>query len=110
MHVDIDSKELFKGHPRVDQSLCCDADSLLKSLLLENKLALQLHQEAWLDLCLQVKSELPLSEAVNTSLDGFVNPYGFWQQLSDFVPKDAILVPCSSSHLPIRQLSFHRMG
>jgi acetolactate synthase-1/2/3 large subunit len=96
VHVDIDSKELSKGHPRVDQSLCCDADALFKSLVLENKLALHLHQESWLDLCLQVKKELPLSEAVNTSREGFVNPYDFWQQLSDIAPQDAILVPCSS--------------
>jgi acetolactate synthase-1/2/3 large subunit len=96
LQVDLDPRELAKGHPRVDQTFCCDADALLRSLLLENQITLSSHQEAWLALCQQVKAELPLSESSNTRREGYVNPYDFWLQLSELMPQDAILVPCSS--------------
>jgi acetolactate synthase-1/2/3 large subunit len=96
VQVDIDPKELAKGHPRVDQPHCCDAGALLCSLLLENRVVLSSHQESWYDLCQQVKVELPLSESTNTRRKGYINPYDFWQQLSEFLPQDAILIPCSS--------------
>lgn len=96
LQVDIDPKELAKGHPTVDQTFCCDADSLLRSLLVDCQIALSSHQEAWLALCKQVKAELPLSEDCNTRREGFVNPYDFWLRLSEIMPQDSILVPCSS--------------
>jgi len=96
IQVDVDPKELAKGHPKVDQAFCCDADSLLRSLLQETQITLAAHQEAWLAFCMQVKAELPLSEASNTRLEGHINPYDFWLWLSEVMPHDGILVPCSS--------------
>ena len=96
VQVDIDARELTKGHPEVSQHLCCDADDLLASLLADSQFKLMAHQQAWLQHCALVKSELPLSEAVNTRNPGSINPYDFWEQLSTVMPPQSLLIPCSS--------------
>ncbi|MEB3243203.1 MAG: thiamine pyrophosphate-binding protein [Cyanobacteriota bacterium] len=96
VQVDIDPKELNKGHPQVQQTYCCDADNFLLRLAGHDQFALKPHQEAWLSFCQRVKAALPLSESTNSRRQGFLNPYDFWQQLSSVLPEHAILVPCSS--------------
>ena len=96
IQVDIDPSELSKGHPRVDEPCCGDANEVLRRLLVEHLIALQPHQQEWLEHCRLVKVSLPLSEECNSRDPHFVNPYDFWEQLSGQLDGDSVLVPCSS--------------
>lgn len=96
IQVDIDPTELDKGHPDVDESCCADANLVLRSLILNNVIRLQAHQQEWLDHCQFVKLSLPLSEDANSRDLNYINPYDFWQQLSNQLDADSALIPSSS--------------
>ncbi|MDA7677485.1 thiamine pyrophosphate-binding protein [bacterium] len=96
IQVDIDPTELDKGHPYVDESCCGDANIVLRSLIFNNVIRLQPHQQEWLNHCQFVKLSLPLSEDSNIRDPKYINPYDFWLQLSDQLDADSSLVPCSS--------------
>jgi acetolactate synthase-1/2/3 large subunit len=96
VQVEIDPTELNKGHPHVDDSCCGDANEVLRELLVCHCIALQPHQQEWLDHCRLVKASLPLSEDCNSRNPPFINPYDFWEQLSEQLDGHSALVPCSS--------------
>lgn len=96
IQVDLDSDELSKGHPRVDETLCCDANSVLKALFQDYHLKAKPQQQKWIIFCRQVQEELPLNEPINSTHSNSINPYKFWEQLSRFLPDYSLLVPCSS--------------
>lgn len=96
IQVEIDPSELSKGHPKVDEPCCGDANEVLRQLLLEHCIALQPHQQDWLNHCRLVKDSLPLSEDCNSHNPQFINPYDFWEQLSGELDGNSALVPCSS--------------
>lgn len=91
VHVDIDSRELEKGHPRTAWPICADANALLEALLERD---LGEHGE-WLTYCRQVRQELPLLEA-NTTGAGFLSPYDVATTLGQLSKPDDIIIPCSS--------------
>ncbi|MEY4555037.1 MAG: hypothetical protein RL093_156, partial [Pseudomonadota bacterium] len=91
VHVDIDSRELEKGHPKTAWPICADANALLESLLGED---LGEHGE-WLAYCRQVRQEVPLLEA-NTTGPGFMSPYDVATALGSLSKPDDIVIPCSS--------------
>ena len=96
IQIDIDPTELNKGHPHVDEPCCGDANEVLNQLLLVYRIALQPHQQDWVEHCQLVKASLPLSEDCNSRDPHHINPYDFWEQLSDQLDGDSVLVPCSS--------------
>jgi len=96
IQVEIDPSELTKGHPQVDEPCCGDANQVLRELLVQHCIALQPHQQEWFNHCLLVKASLPLSEDCNSRDPHFINPYDFWEQLSNGLDRNSILVPCSS--------------
>jgi acetolactate synthase-1/2/3 large subunit len=96
IQVEIDPTELNKGHPRVEEKCCGDANEVLRTLLLGHGIALHPHQQEWLDHCRLVKATLPLSEDCNRRDLHYINPYDFWEQLSGQLDGDSALVPCSS--------------
>jgi acetolactate synthase-1/2/3 large subunit len=96
IQVEIDPNELTKGHPQVDEACCGDANEVLRELLMQHRIALQPHQQQWIDHCCMVKDSLPLSEDCNSRDPHFINPYDFWDQLSRALDGNSILVPCSS--------------
>lgn len=96
IQVEIDPSELGKGHPRIDEPCCGDANEVLRRLLVEHRIALQPHQQEWYEHCRLVKASLPLSEECNSRDPHFINPYDFWEQLSGQLDGDSALVPCSS--------------
>jgi len=96
IQVEIDPCELSKGHPRVDEPFCGDANDVLRALLVEHQAVLQPHQQEWINHCRMVKASLPLSEDFNSRDPHFINPYDFWEQLSNGLDENSILVPCSS--------------
>jgi len=96
IQVEIDPTELAKGHPEVDEPCCADANEVLHVLFLEHHIALQPHQQDWLEHCRLVKTSLPLSEDCNSRNPHYINPYDFWEQLSWQLDGNSTLVPCSS--------------
>ena len=96
IQVEIDSTELNKGHPRVEEKCCGDANEVLRELLVCHRIALQPHQQDWFDHCRLVKASLPLSEDCNSRDPNYINPYDFWEQLSGQLDGNSALVPCSS--------------
>ncbi|MBU4335797.1 MAG: thiamine pyrophosphate-binding protein [Actinobacteria bacterium] len=92
VQVDIDPAELAKGHPHVDVPWLGDADEALRAVL-----AGDLPTWApWLAECMQVRADLPTAEEVNTTADGFVDPFRFVQDLSNRCTPQDVVVPCSS--------------
>ena len=91
VHVDIDSRELEKGHPRTAWPICADANVLLEALLERD---LGAHGD-WLAYCRQVRREVPLLEA-NTTGPGFLSPYDVATTLGRLSKPDDIVIPCSS--------------
>jgi acetolactate synthase-1/2/3 large subunit len=96
VQVEIDQSELTKGHPRVEEAYCGDANPALQELLYTHLISLQPHQSAWREHCDMAKRSLPLSEDCNSRTSGFINPYDFWEQLSFVLNGDSALVPSSS--------------
>jgi acetolactate synthase-1/2/3 large subunit len=92
VQVDIDRSELEKGHPRVDLPLHCDANALLRELAARSYPA----YDEWFEFCRGVRAALPLREAANVTHDGYVDPYAFYQDLSEIACGNDVVVPCSS--------------
>ena len=94
VQVDIDKTELEKGHPELALGICADAFSLLKQLF-DKSVATPVWLD-WVNLARKVRLQMPLSEPVNGSFDGFLNPFEFALSLSDLCEDSDTVVPCSS--------------
>ncbi len=94
VQVDIDKTELEKGHPDIGLAICADASNLLRRLF-EKSVATPVWS-AWVDLARRVRVRIPLSEPINGSFDGFLNPYEFALSLSELCDEVDTVVPCSS--------------
>ncbi len=90
--VDIDPNELVKGHPRVDEPFCCDANEVLEAIVESTGQSF----EKWTEYAHYVREILPLNDAANRTSDGFVCPYSFFLRLSELAQRQDIIVPCSS--------------
>lgn len=100
IQIDIDSAELQKGHPKVDFALHADVNSALPQLLQDAEKYTSTVQLAarkdWLRLIKEIRQGLPLSESGNSRSTAYLNPFDFVQNLSEHIPPDAVIVPCSS--------------
>ncbi len=92
IQVDIDPEELAKPNPRVDVPVCADANGILYQLAQAD---LGDHS-AWLSFCRKVQQALPLSEPINVTGPGYLNPYDFALRLSDLAAASDVVIPCSS--------------
>ena len=92
IQVDIDPAELAKPNPRTTLAIEADADAFLSTLLSH---PLGEHSE-WLAFGQQVRAILPLSEACNTTPQGYLNPYDMVSKLSQLCEPGDHIVPCSS--------------
>ncbi|MCC6441351.1 MAG: thiamine pyrophosphate-binding protein [Rhodanobacteraceae bacterium] len=92
IQIDLDRAELEKGHPRIAQGLCVDANDMLTRLA---RMELGDHAE-WLAYARHVRDAVPAIEAVNSTADGYISPYRFVEHLSTLCRPDDIIVPCSS--------------
>lgn len=93
VQVDLDPVELSKGHPRVDVPWLADANDVLDALLRETDLP---GWPEWLSECARIRAALPLTESVNTTRDGYLDPYQFVLDLSGKATAADVIVPCSS--------------
>ena len=92
VQVDIDSAELSKGHPRVDLTICADANDFLLRVL-DGDLG---NHRDWLSYARAVRDAIPLIEDVNVTRTGYISPYVFADELSRQCTQDDIIIPCSS--------------
>jgi acetolactate synthase-1/2/3 large subunit len=93
VQVEIDKSEIEKGHPKIHQGFNVDATDCLMGIELSGE---RLKIDEWLDFSSLVKSYLPLSEEVNSSHEGFWNPYDFMNELSKLSTNEDVVIPCSS--------------
>ena len=94
VQVDIDRTELEKGHPEIALAICADAFLLLKQLF-DKSVVMPVWLD-WVNLASKVRERIPLSEPVNGSFDGFLNPFEFALSLSGLCGDSDTVVPCSS--------------
>jgi acetolactate synthase-1/2/3 large subunit len=96
IQVDIDELELTKGHPEIELGIQSNAESFLEQFVeLTNNHNVQRFDE-WLNFGKFVHEVLPLSETVNLKDDRYINPYDFILQLSECLPQECVIIPCSS--------------
>lgn len=95
IQIDIDKKELNKGHPKLHMGICSDASYFLNQLL--NELSdSNLSISDWLSFGNKVKKRFPLSDPENNNFEGYWNPYKFLELLSKQLIKGDSLIPSSS--------------
>lgn len=92
VQVDIDSAELRKGHPSVDQALCVDADDFFVRFMAFN---LKSH-DRWIEYACTVRLAVPRVEAVNQTGQNYLSPYNFIVTLETLTKSDDLVIPCSS--------------
>lgn len=92
IQVDIDEKELAKGHPKIDKGLAVDADNFLDKFL-SSKIN---RKTKWLDQCRAIRNEIPRVEDVNYTSENYISPYDFLTTLESFTTADDLIIPCSS--------------
>lgn len=92
VQVDIDPAELNKGHPRIDQALCVDADDFFARFL---SAGLETHGP-WLTYARRVRQAVPRVENINHTGVDFLSPYDFIVTLEKLTKPDDIVIPCSS--------------
>lgn len=93
IQIDIDEKELNKGHPNIEIGLAVEANDALKKFL---KLKPPKSSE-WLNFCKNVRKKIPLFEkGINETFKGYVSPHKLIHVISDITNTDDVIVPCSS--------------
>jgi acetolactate synthase-1/2/3 large subunit len=97
VHVDIDARELTKGHPKTDMKLQTESTVFIRELIdiLEENRG-QHNWKDWVEFLAIVRKELPLIEECHNVRDGYVDPYRFINSISIFLKSDDIIIPCSS--------------
>ncbi|SVC31727.1 uncharacterized protein METZ01_LOCUS284581, partial [marine metagenome] len=91
--VDIDEKELKKSHPKVNLQINDDASQVLIKIL---NLKHNRQFKNWINYCNKIKAYFPLSEKINKTGSGYINPYDFSIALSKRLQPNDIVIPCSS--------------
>lgn len=92
VQVDIDERELRKGHPRVDFLMRADANMVLRHVV-----------EAdfpdytdWWSQVRKVRELVPTIDPQNSCSDGYLSPYELIEQLSQKMSELDVLIPASS--------------
>lgn len=94
--VDADRNEIHKRTLNIDLPFHCDAKRFMEKLLQALSAAENVPRNEWIEWCQRIKGKYPVCGAEYYCDDGFVDAYAFFDQLSDAVPADALLIPGSS--------------
>ena len=94
IQIDIDQKELSKGHPKVQYPIQMDSIEYLEKLV-SSELDPERYSD-WLLLCREIQNELPTVETVNVTGQGFIDPFKLMEKVSSLIALDAVVIPCSS--------------
>ncbi|AFL87935.1 thiamine pyrophosphate-dependent enzyme, possible carboligase or decarboxylase [Terriglobus roseus DSM 18391] len=92
VQVEIDERELTKGHPRVDLPVLGDANEVLREL----SSVTPGNWSEWIDFARMVRREVPLVDPQNVTASGYLSPFEFNDKLSAIANGDDIVIPCSS--------------
>ena len=93
--IDIDQFEIDKGHPAIYKGLACDAGKFLEILL--NTLEPEhINVNEWLEFGKKVRSAFPLNDEMNSTSQGFIDPFHFAEELSLKLSESDVVIPCSS--------------
>jgi acetolactate synthase I/II/III large subunit len=94
IQIDIDEKELSKGHPEVRYPIQMDSFEYLEKIIdLEVDPG---RYSDWLLFCREIQKELPTVETVNVTGQGFIDPFKLMAKVSSLVAPDSVVIPCSS--------------
>ncbi len=92
IQVDIDKRELQKGHPKTKYPLNLDVNILIKEIL-----NLKINSKNnWIKYCNTIKNYFPLEDKKNLTRKNYVSPYEFYNILSKITKTKDLIVPCSS--------------
>ena len=92
VQVEIDPRELAKGHPRVDLPVNGDANAMLLAIA-EGSAG---DSSEWVEFCRMVRREIPLNDPGNETAEGFLSPYELNEKLSAICTGADVVIPCSS--------------
>ncbi len=92
VQVEIDARELAKGHPRVDMPIHGDANAVLRELATVQPG----DWDEWLEFCRMVRSEVPLLDPENKVQEPYLSSFVFNHTLSSLCDENDIVIPCSS--------------
>jgi acetolactate synthase-1/2/3 large subunit len=101
VQVDVDGRELEKGHPVIDIPIHGDATTFLEMLLRQAKQQSiseepMTHWASWVRFGRKVAKTLPNVESTNVSDEGYVDPFNFVSELSAVLSDGDNVIPCSS--------------
>ena len=97
IQVDIDENELGKPNPGIQLGIAIDSDTFLKVLLDEIAAETSISDRSdWVNFLKIVQDELPLIEEIHKSVEPYVNPYRFINQLSELSDRKDVIISCSS--------------
>ncbi len=94
IQIDIDEKELSKGHPKVKYPILMNSIEYLEKLM-----ELEIDPERssdWLLFCREIRESLPTVESSNVTAQGFIDPFKLMDKVSSLVASDSVIIPCSS--------------
>ncbi len=95
IHVDIDEKELNKGHPITDQKIKCDANDFIEKVVNSRVDGGDFNE--WVEHCRLIRKELPLNEKQHNKIrDGYILSHDLCESLSEISGNNDIMIPCSS--------------
>jgi acetolactate synthase I/II/III large subunit len=95
--VDLDPLEAQKPFLKVDRFTRCDAAELIAALRTHAGATELRAPDGWIAYCKRIKASYPVSPALSEVAGSpFVDPYYFFEALSEMLPEDA-LVPLGSS-------------
>ena len=92
VQIDIDKRELGKGHPKVKWPFCFDVNDFLPRLLKHN---LGTYPD-WLKFSKKVEKAFPIIDKENKTRNGFISPYLVMKEVSFIAKRNDIVIPCSS--------------
>jgi acetolactate synthase-1/2/3 large subunit len=94
IQIDLDENETRKGHPKIELAINADATSTLRQALKDSCESTDWAE--WRTHARHIRSALPLSESINTTHTGFLNPFEFAINLAQICKSSDTVIPCSS--------------
>lgn len=95
IHIDLDPKELTKGHPRIDYGFEVDATAaLIEVCTIARPMAAR--WAAWRDFGRDVIEAVPTIDQGNTNAEGYVDPFVMGSLLSELCEPTDVIIPGSS--------------
>jgi acetolactate synthase I/II/III large subunit len=95
VQIDIDEREIKKGHPKIDLGIVGDADFFLSKITnFLNSTKIDIAE--WLKFGNEVRKGFPVSESTNLNFNECWNPYDFIQLLSSHLKEGDSFIPSSS--------------